>query len=267
MTHPRGGIAITTTRQSTLDRSVLITGASRGIGRAIARRLAAEAATVAITYRDDRAGAQATARQVADAGASPMTLAYDLEDDNTIHHAAAELDRAVGRLDVLVANAVLWPSSGPVNAPRSDEVNPAVWRRVLRANIEGTYLTVQTMLPLLRRSRAGRIVFISSGLAEEGRPGSGAYTAAKAALHGLARSLAWDLGSDDILVNTVMPGLTLTDRAQTAIPEGVRDEVARHTPSARLSTPEDVAEVVAFAASPHLGNVTGEILRVTGGRP
>ncbi|MBA3585630.1 MAG: SDR family oxidoreductase, partial [Gemmatimonadetes bacterium] len=120
-------------------------------------------------------------------------------------------------------------------------------------------------LPSMRERGWGRIVMLSSGSVEYGMPGGGAYGAAKAALHGLGRSLARELGPGGILVNVVMPGLVVTERNLKPIPEQVRDTVATESPSGRLSVPEDVAAAIVFLASKANGNTTGEILRVAGG--
>jgi 3-oxoacyl-[acyl-carrier protein] reductase len=176
-------------------RRVLVTGGSGGIGRAITAAFSAAGAVVAATSRSGR---------IPDA---PLALAMDLEDPGSIVAAVTEATDGLGGIDTLVANAVRWPTGF---AERFEDLDPRDWRAVLRANIEGTFSLIQAALPVLRTSGAGRIVIISSGAAEEGHPPAAHYIAAKAALHGLCRALAWDAGRDGILVNVIAAGFTRT---------------------------------------------------------
>jgi 3-oxoacyl-[acyl-carrier protein] reductase len=135
------------------------------------------------------------------------------------------------------------------------------WRTTLRTNLEGTFATVRAALPAMRGRQEGRIVLVSSGLAEEGMPDGGDYGAAKAGLHGLARSLAWELGRDGILVNVIDTGFTLTERNLGHFSNELRERVSGAVPSRRLSTPEEVARLVVFLGSQANGNISGEIVR------
>jgi len=197
------------------------------------------------------------------AGGAAVSVAHDLRDPSSIQ---AGVDTAVqtwGRLDVLVTSAWVHPA-WPEQA-RSDPSSPEVWQEQLRVNTEGTAHAVRAALPHMRGQGWGRIVFISSGAAEEGQPGLEAYAAAKAALHGFARSLARGLGRDGILANVVMPGLVATDRNRREVPAAVLEQWASMTPTGRLATEDDVARVVAFLASDANRSATGCALRVTGG--
>lgn len=136
---------------------------------------------------------------------------------------------------------------------------------MIRTTLEGAYVAIQAVVPVMRAQGWGRIVNISSNVAEDGLPGASAYAAAKAGLHGLTRTLARELAPAGILTNAVMPGLTLTERARRVLPTAVLDELARATPTGRLTTPEDVAGVVVFLASAANGHVNGQVIRVTGG--
>jgi 3-oxoacyl-[acyl-carrier protein] reductase len=167
-------------------------------------------------------------------------------------------------VDILVSAAWASPGWAPPDA-LAEATPPESWRTQLRTNVEGTAYTVQAALPCMRARGWGRIVLISSGAAEDGSAGLEQYGAAKAALHGLARSLARGVGPAGILVNVVMPGLIATERHRQSIPAVVLEGVAAQTPIRRLATEDDIARVVAFLASNANGAVTGSELRVSGG--
>jgi NAD(P)-dependent dehydrogenase (short-subunit alcohol dehydrogenase family) len=242
-------------------RVVLVTGASSGIGRAIAEAYGAEGARVALTYRSAEAAAHATARAVEAAGGESLVLPLELGRIGSCDEAIAAVRERWSGIDVLVANAVQWPERSPEDAYGFEQMRVERWRTTLRTNLEGTFATLRAALPAMRGRDRGRIVLMSSGLAEEGMPGGGDYGAAKAGLHGLARSLAWELGREGILVNVVDTGFTLTERNLEHFGDDVRERTARAVPSRRLSTPEEVARLVVFLGSAANGNITGEIVR------
>jgi 3-oxoacyl-[acyl-carrier protein] reductase len=225
---------------------VLVTGGSTGIGRAIAARFAAAGATVAATSRSGRVPAVAHA------------LAMELEDPATITAAVAEAQRRLAGIDTLVVNAVRWPTGF---AERVEDVEPSEWRAVLRANVEGAFAVVQAALPALRASPAGRIVLVSSGAAEEGHPPAAHYVAAKAALHGLCRALAWDGGRDGVLVNVIATGFTRTAAGSERFGPQIFERAGALTPQRRVSTPEDVAALALWLGSATNTSVTGEVIR------
>jgi NAD(P)-dependent dehydrogenase (short-subunit alcohol dehydrogenase family) len=242
------------------DRVVLVTGASSGIGRATADSFAREGARVAITYHGNEDAARATAGAVEEAGGSAMTMRLALEDPDAI---AAGVDEVVARwrrIDVLVAGAVQWPTDR-AEGGRAEALSLDQWDEGLRVNLEGTIATVNAVLPSMRAGGWGRIVLISSGVAEEGFPGPSPYGVAKSGLHGLARQLTWDVGRDGILVNVVAAGFTATERNLEHFPDSVREQVAANTPSRRLSSPDEVASLVTFLGSEANANLTGEIIR------
>jgi NAD(P)-dependent dehydrogenase (short-subunit alcohol dehydrogenase family) len=232
------------------DKIVLVSGASSGIGAATARAYGGEGARVAVTYHRNRAGAEQTAAKVREAGGEAMVVAMDLADAPSIHAAAAQVARRWGGIDVLVGNAF--------------DVDAESWQPMLRTNLEGVFHTVDAVRPLMDGQGWGRILFVSSNLVEVGF-GDAALAAAKAALYGLCRTLARELGPAGVLVNVVMPGLTTTESALTRIPDQLRAQVAAMTPSQHLSTPDDVANALVFLGSPANGNITGQVLRITGG--
>jgi NAD(P)-dependent dehydrogenase (short-subunit alcohol dehydrogenase family) len=241
-------------------RVALVTGASTGIGRATALALAAEGAKVGISYRTNRQGAEAVAEAIRDRGAEAVAVELALEDGQAARRAVEEIAERLGGIDVLVASAVSWPTQ---RAPegQAERLDLEVWHEHLRVNLVGTIATVTAVLPYMRRQGWGRIVLISSGVADEGVPGPGPYGVAKAGLQGLARQLAWDVGRDGILVNVVAPGFTVTERNRELISDDVRERVARQTPTRRLSSPEEVASIVGFLASEANGNISGELVR------
>jgi NAD(P)-dependent dehydrogenase (short-subunit alcohol dehydrogenase family) len=240
-------------------RTVLVTGGSSGIGAALATAYGREGANVVVTYRSDASGAAATAEAVEQAGGQALTATFDLADPASAEAVVATALARYGHLDVLVANAVVWPQRSPTG--RIEDLPPDAWTSGLRANVEGTFALAQAALPHLRASNQGRILFISTGLAEEGMPGAAIYTTAKSAIHGLARSLAWEGGGDGVLVNTIAAGLTLTDRNRSRLPGAMRDATASRTPLGRLSTPEDLVAPVLFLTSAANSSITGEVLR------
>lgn len=247
------------------ERVVLVTGSSSGIGRAIAHGFGAEGARVAVTYHSDERGAANTAAEISELGGDARTVQYDLLDDASIGAAIRSVVDEWGRIDVLVNNAVVWARTSPGDAPAFEDVAPADWRRLVRGNLEGAFLATQRVVPHMRENGWGRLVFVSSNLVRDGLPGSAPYAAAKAGLHGLSNTLAAELAPEGILTNVVLPGMTLTERGRTAIPPEVREAVAAETPTGRLTTPADVANLVVFLGSDRNGHVNGEAIPVTGG--
>ncbi|MFD4790826.1 SDR family NAD(P)-dependent oxidoreductase [Streptomyces sp. NPDC058459] len=250
------------------DKAVLVTGASRGIGRATALAYAAEGARVAITYHSDEAGAKETAEQVAATGGTALVVRYDLADPDSIHAAVTTVAEHWGGIDVLVACAMEWGDAIPRpgrEMPAFEDVPPAQWRRVLTTSLDAVIHTVQAALSRMRDRDWSRIVLLGAGLADTGMVGAGAYGAAKSGLYGLVRSLAWELGPAGILVNLVVPGQTLTENVLAHASPRFLENKAKSLPSGRMNTPEDVARVIVFLGSAANGNVHGEALRITGG--
>ncbi|WP_329580370.1 SDR family oxidoreductase [Kitasatospora sp. NBC_01250] len=246
------------------DRVVLLTGATRGIGLATARAFAAEGARVVLTYRRGKAEADAL---VAELGGPERALAvrYALDEPGSPEQAVAEASRRWGGVDALVANAYRRGGRRPASE-RFEEVPAEEWRAVLTDNLAGTVRTAQLVLPGMRERGWGRVVLISSHIATHGRRGQEVYGAAKAALHGLTRSLAWEAGADGVLVNVVAPGLTLTEGVLEMLPEALREQERERTPTARLSEPDSVARAVVFLSSAANSNISGQVLHVDGGR-
>lgn len=239
-------------------RTVIVTGASGGLGRRIARAFAAEGADVVLTYHNSNVDLVAK-----DIGDRALAVRYVLGDPAS---AAALVDAALGwtgRIDVVVNNAVDWGSTGQ-DQP-FEAVPDEAWLAVLRANIEGALHLSRAVAPVLRERRWGRLVHISSSVVTSGMSGGEYYGAAKAALHGFSRSAAFGLGRDgDILSNVVMPGLTLTE-TNTAITDAVGPEYSARGPLGRLLDSDEVARPVVFLGSAANTGITGQAIAVAGG--
>lgn len=243
-------------------RVVLVTGGSSGIGRAAAIAFGREGAKVALTYATDREAGDEVATEVKAAGGEAFVVALDLTVPASIQSAIDKVLERWGALDVLVANAVRWPRDA--GGPFAD-TDAIAWQRAVRANLEGTASTVRAAWPALSVSGRGRIVLISTGVTRHGMRGASTYATAKAALEGLAAALKWEGGDAGILINTVAPGFTATERNLTMFGDDVRESVRQRTPSGHLSVPDDVASAIVFLGSPANGNITGAYLPVAGG--
>jgi 3-oxoacyl-[acyl-carrier protein] reductase len=247
------------------DQIALVTGASGAIGAAIARALAAEGTRVALGCHSGRDAAEQVLADIERAGGAGLIVRHDLNDPASIDAAVDTIIRRWGGLDVLVASAWVQPAWP---APRDGGVEPSppeVWQEQLRTNTEGTARCIHAVLPVMKARGGGRIVLVSSGAAEDGAPGLEAYAAAKAALHGLNRSLAHGLGRAGILTNVVMPGFIATGRHRQIMPAAVVEHLASLSPTGRLATEDEVARAVVFLAAPANRSVTGATIRVGSG--
>jgi 3-oxoacyl-[acyl-carrier protein] reductase len=231
--------------------TALVTGAERGIGKAIALRLAADGADVVINFLEDCAAAAAVAATITGRGGRARTVAADVSDPAQVKQLFADL----GRVDILVNNA-------GIGLPGAlGEIDPAVFDRVFAVNVRGPMLCAQEALA--RMPRGGRIVNVSSSTTEFPLPGMSAYTASKAAVRALTAVWAKELGARGITVNSVMPGPTSPGMADLA-PVEVREAVARASPFGRLGAAEEIADAVAFLCGPDARWVSGHHLMVNG---
>ncbi len=237
-----------------LDKVALVTGAGRGIGAAIARRLAAEGARVVVHYRDSREAAEALAAEI-----GGLAVQADLTEPTAAERVVAEALAHFGRLDILVNNASSFAAD--VNFA---EASWADFQAEFDGVVGAVVLPTQAAVPVMIQQGGGRIVTLGATLTQ--RPASEyiVHTTAKSALIGLTRTLARELGPHGITVNMVSPGMTLTEYS-SGLPEDVKVKVAGLTPLRRLATPEDVADAVLFFASPLAGFVTGATLAPDGG--
>jgi 3-oxoacyl-[acyl-carrier protein] reductase len=244
-------------------RTVVVTGASNGIGAAIARAFGAHGAHVVVGYHTGKQRAEQLAKEIRAAGGGAHICPYRLAEQSSADMLVKSAMDETGRIDVAVANAVRWWGRGPGGFEGVPEEQAEA---VVSDNLLGAVRLARAVAPVLRRQDWGRIVLISSNLAMDGLPGAEYYTAAKAGLHGLGRSLAWSLGPHGVLVNVVVPGLTMTDRNQANFPEQLRQMEIGRTPAGRLVVPDDIADTVLFLCSEANRGISGELIRVTGGR-
>ena len=236
----------------------LITGASRGIGRAVALRLATDGASVAVNYNAGETEAQAVADEIAAAGGRAVVLQGDVaaarQADGLIEAAAG----ALGGIDILVNNAGITRDGLLMRLSEDD------WNAVLDTNLKGAFLCTRAAVRPMLRQRRGRIVNMSSVVAITGNPGQANYTAAKAGLIGFTKTVAREVASRGITVNALAPGFIET-RMVDSIPEEVRKRVLERIPAGHFGAPEDVAALTAFLASDEAGYITGQVLGVDGG--
>jgi 3-oxoacyl-[acyl-carrier protein] reductase len=241
-------------------RVAVVTGGSRGIGRAIAIALAARGAKVVVNYTSNEAAANETAAAVTAAGGSAVTKRFDVADSAAVDVAFKEIIAAEGALHILVNNAGVAVNALVLGAKDAD------WKRALDVNLNGTFYCCRAALRALMKARdAGRIINITSITGEVGSAGQGPYVAAKAGVIGLTKTLAREYASRSVTVNAVSPGYIDTDMTATELPEARRAELLKQIPLGRVGKPEDVAAAVTYLASPAAGYVTGQVLRVNGG--
>ncbi|MDX6621672.1 MAG: 3-oxoacyl-[acyl-carrier protein] reductase [Gaiellales bacterium] len=245
--------------QPLTDQVAIVTGAARGIGRGIAAVLAAEGARIVIADVDGEA-AQQTAAELRRAGADALAVACDVVDRASVTALAADALAAYGRIDILAANAGIYPSTGIA------DIDDALWDRVMDINVKGALHAVQACTPAMLEQGYGRIVLTSSITGPvTGHVGYAHYGASKAAMLGLMRSAAVELATSGVTVNAVMPGNIETPGLGETGDEHQR-QMLSSIPMGRFGTPEDVGWAVRFLASPEAGYVTGQTVIVDGGQ-
>ena len=236
----------------------LITGGSRGIGRACALAFAQRGAAVVIGYASNQAAAAETLKLVAGAGAKGTAIQLDVADSTKASEAVEKVITQHGRIDVLVNNAGI-AIDGLVMRLKDED-----WDRQLNANLRGAFALIRAVARPMMKQRQGVIVNIVSVVGETGNAGQAAYSASKAGLIGLTKSVAKELGSRNIRVNAVSPGLIETDMT-SELREQAKTRTFEAIPLGRWGTPADVANAVAFLASDAASYITGEVLKVNGG--
>ena len=235
----------------------LVTGATRGIGRAIASALAAQGATVVGTATTPD-GAASIAAYLREAGNAGTGIALDVTDATATGTALASIEKQFGSVAILVNNAGITRDNLLVRM-KDDE-----WDAIMATNLKPAYRLAKAVLRGMMKARHGRIIQIGSVVGASGNAGQANYAAAKAALVGFTKSLAQEVGSRNITVNCVAPGFVDTDMTR-ALPEAQREALLARIPLGRLAAPDDIAHAVAFLASPRAGYITGETLHVNGG--
>ena len=240
------------------DKVAIVTGGSRGIGRATAEVLASQGAKVIIGYASNEAAARETAAAISERGGTAEIVLLDVSDSAATEKSISEAAKRHGRLEVLVANAGI--SIDGLLLRLKDEDLERIWSVNLRGAIACARAAIKTMM----RAKSGRIVFLSSVVGEMGNAGQTAYAATKSALLGVTRSLAREYASRNITVNAVSPGYIETDMTRSLTDEQQKAMLGA-VPLARAGTARDVAACIAFLASEEAGYVTGQTLRVNGG--
>lgn len=235
----------------------LVTGASQGIGRATAIALAAAGARIALAARNEEKLAEAAA-QIQSAGGEALALRMDVADADQIKSGFQQTLAKFGRLDILVNNAAITRDGLALRMKLDD------WDAVLRTNLTAAHLCTQQALGAMMKQRWGRIINVTSVVAETGNAGQANYVAAKAGLIGLTKAIATEMASRNITVNAVAPGFISTPMTEP-LPDKVKEEMKARIPLGRFGTDQDVAAAIVFLASDEAGYITGHVLDVNGG--
>ncbi len=237
----------------------LVTGGSRGIGRAVSRELARAGARVAIGYHRDESAASALVNEIGNAGGHAQAFAGDVSDRAQARRVVGGALAALGRLDILIANAGIWDED------RAGEGDLDVWDRTIAINLRGAYLVVDAAIPHLEKA-GGSIVLMSSTAGQRGEAEHSAYASSKGALISYTKSLAAEIGPRGVRVNCLAPGWVETDLTRDALSdEGRRREIEQSIPLGRVAQPEDIAGPALFLVSDLARHVQGEVLNVNGG--
>ncbi len=239
-------------------KAALVTGGSRGIGKAIALRLARQGADVAFSYKGNATAADGTAGEIQALDRRAIAIQADVSDpadaDGLVKRALDEL----GKVDILVNNA------GITRDDLIMRMSQEAWREVLETNLFGAFWMIKAVTRPMLKARGGRIINMTSVSGQAGQTGQANYSAAKAGLIGLTKATARELASRGITVNAVAPGFVLTELTQD-LPDALKDEITSRTPLGRFGTTEEIADAVAFLASDEAGYITGQVLAVDGG--
>ncbi|MDQ7066302.1 MAG: 3-oxoacyl-[acyl-carrier-protein] reductase [candidate division KSB1 bacterium] len=239
------------------DKVAVVTGASRGIGRAIALRLAETGARVVVTATTIE-GAQKTAETIQQNGGETLPVQVNVADAESVANLFKTVLEQYGRVDILVNNAGITRDNLLVRMSYEE------WQAVLDVNLTGVFNCIKAVTRTMMKQRAGKIINISSVVGEIGNAGQANYSAAKAGIIGLTKSVAKELASRNIQVNCVAPGYIQTDMTEQ-IPESAREQLLNAIPAGRMGTPEEVAALVVFLASSDSDYITGQVMNVDGG--
>ncbi len=241
-----------------MSRVALVTGGSRGIGRAVALRLAADGHAVAVNYAANVAAADEVVEAITANGGTAMVVQADVGDTDAVSAMFKEVEERLGRVEVLVNNA------GITRDGLLLRMGPDAWDQVIETNLRSVYLCSRAAMRGMLRSRWGRIISVSSISGISGNPGQANYAASKAGIIGFSKSIAREIGSRNITVNVVAPGFIETDMTEELGTE-IAEEVASRVAVGRLGRPEEIAAAVGYLASDDAAYVTGQTLVVDGG--
>ncbi len=240
------------------DQTAVITGSARGIGRAIAEALAKRGCNVIITdvLEDD---AKKTAEEISDLyKVKTHSIKFDVSKSEDVARAFEEILKISGRIDILVNNAGITRDALLLRMKEED------WDSVIAVNLKSVFLCSKEAVKVMTKQKYGRIVNIASVVAFTGNPGQANYSASKAAIVGLTKTIAKEYASRNITVNAVAPGFIMTKMTES-LPENIKEEMLKAIPLGKFGTPEDVANAVVFLASPQSGYITGQVIHVNGG--
>ena len=240
------------------DKVALITGASQGIGRDTALALSEAGAKVAVAARNEEKLAALVKEIVALEGGQALAVKMDVADPEQVKAGFKQVLEKFGRLDILVNNAAITRDGLALRMKQDD------WDAVIRTNLTGAHLCIQQAMHTMMRARAGRIINISSVVAQTGNAGQANYVAAKAGLIGLTKAIAMEIASRNITVNAVAPGFVKTPMTDV-LPDKVKEELNTRIPLGRMGSARDVAAAIVFLASDEAGYITGHVLDVNGG--
>lgn len=240
------------------DRVAIVTGGSRGIGRAISSALAAAGATVVVNYRGNAAAAEETIAAITASGGKAIAIQADVANGDDVKRLFSEVNSAYGRLDILVNNAGITRDTLMMRMKDDD------WDAVLDTNLKSQFLTTRAAISTMVRARYGRIINITSVVGLMGNAGQANYAAAKAGIIGFTKSVAREIGSRSITVNAVAPGFIDTELT-AVLNDDMREVLKKQIPLGRLGSPEDVAGVVTFLASDQAAYITGQTFNCDGG--
>jgi 3-oxoacyl-[acyl-carrier protein] reductase len=239
------------------DKVALVTGASQGIGRDTALALAQAGAKVAVAARNEERLASLVS-EIEAAGGTALAVKMDVADADQVKSGFKQVIEKFARLDILVNNAAITRDGLSMRMKQDD------WEAVLKTNLTGAHLCIQQALSTMMRARAGRIINISSVVAQSGSAGQANYVAAKAGLIGLTKAIAIEIASRNITVNAVAPGFIETPMTDV-LPDKVKEELKTRIPLGRMGSARDVAAAIVFLASDEAGYITGHVLNVNGG--
>lgn len=236
----------------------LVTGGSRGIGRAVAETLAKAGAHVVITYRSNSAAAEETIAAIEAAGGKAEAVSFDVASAEVAGETVRGIAKRIGRLDILVNNAGIARDQLLLRV-KEEEITDT-----FATNVAGAIWCAKAAIRPMMKAKSGRIINLSSVVAEAGNPGQAVYSASKAALLGLTKTLAREYAKRGVTVNAVAPGYIDTDMT-SGLPEAATQAIVEQTPLGRVGRPEEVAAAVLFLASDEAAYITGQVLRVNGG--